>query len=140
MAKDAPQQVSAATPQTAVQSQKQSGSAEPDYKEATAPDKGKNKDEIQFFDTTFAKLVERKDEQTGKTEWVEVMSDNLYPGEKLKSEVDAEEAQTRADRLNARNREAAQDRRDHEDSLVKKHRTADERKSGVDAKTDDTSK
>lgn len=131
MAKDAPQQVSAATPQTSVQSQKQSGSAEPDYKEANAP--SKNTDEIQFFDTTFAKLVERKDEETGKTEWVEVMSDNLYPGEKLKSEVDAEEAQTRADRLNARNREAAQERRDHEDSLVKKHRTADERKSGADS-------
>lgn len=49
-------------------------------------------DEIQFFDTTIAKLVERENEETGEKEWVEVMSDNLYPGERLKRDVEEERA------------------------------------------------
>lgn len=47
---------------------------------------------IKHFDTTVTKLVQRENETTGETEWVEVMSDNLYPGEKLKREVDEERA------------------------------------------------
>jgi hypothetical protein len=53
-------------------------------------------DEIQFFDTTIAKLVPRENEETGETEWVEVLSDNLYPGEKLKRVADEEKAAEKA--------------------------------------------
>lgn len=44
-----------------------------------------------YFDTTVAKLVKGAD-----GEWVEVMSDNLYPGERLKRSVDAEKAAAKA--------------------------------------------
>jgi hypothetical protein len=76
-------------------------------REDNKPDRkaDRKSDEIQFFDTTIAKLVERdvpddgKDGEEGKThkEWVEVMSDNLYPGEKLKREVDEEDAKKKAE-------------------------------------------
>lgn len=75
-----------------------------------AADKDRHKaatanDDIQHFDTTIAKLVERDvpddgtDGEEGKThkEWVEVMSDNLYPGEKLKREADKEETDRKAE-------------------------------------------
>jgi hypothetical protein len=52
-------------------------------------------DEIQFFDTTVTKLVQKQD-GNGNTEWVEVMSDNLYPGEKLKRVDDEEKAEKKA--------------------------------------------
>lgn len=54
-------------------------------------------DGIQHFDTTIAKLVERENEETGETEWVEVMSDNLYPGERLKRDVEEEKAKEKAE-------------------------------------------
>ncbi len=57
------------------------------------------RDEPLFFETTIAKYVEREveDEKGNKTtEWVEVMSDNLYPGEKTKAEYDAEQAEKKA--------------------------------------------
>ncbi len=57
----------------------------------------RDNDEPQFFDTTIAKMVEREveDEKTGEkhTEWVEVMSDNLYPGELTKAEYDEKQAE-----------------------------------------------
>lgn len=56
---------------------------------------------IQHFDGTVVKLVERTNEETGETETLEVMSDNLYPGEKLKSEADAEAAKAKADQAKA---------------------------------------
>lgn len=74
-------------PLSGPQSQAQTASPEPDFKKKNAPE---NSDEPQFFDTTIAKLVERKNEETGETEWVEVLSDNLFPGEKLKRDDDAE--------------------------------------------------
>lgn len=57
-----------------------------------------NGDDIQYFDTTVTKLVERENEQTGEKEWVEVMSDNLYPGERLKRDVEDERAQEATDK------------------------------------------
>lgn len=53
-----------------------------------------NPDGIRYFDTTIVKLV--KDSKTG--DLFEVMSDHLAPGEKLKSEVDAEKAKAKADK------------------------------------------
>jgi len=87
------------------QSQAQSASAEPDFKKKNAPEKS---DEPQFFDTTIAKLVEREDPETGKKEWVEVLSDNLFPGEKLKREDDAE-------RLAEKDKQARQARAEKDD-------------------------
>lgn len=68
-----------------------------------------NDDEIQFFDTTITKLVERKNEETGDTEWVEAMSDNLYPGEKLKREVDEEKAKDAAEKAQKAREKAEKD-------------------------------
>lgn len=51
--------------------------------------------EPQFFDTAVAKLVERENAD-GDKEWVEVLSDNLYPGEKLKRTEDDEKAEAKA--------------------------------------------
>lgn len=78
-----------------------------ELREASQPNADKRRseaadDEPKFFDTTIAKLVQREveDEKGNKsTEWVEVMSDNLYPGERLKSEVDAEKAQKAVEKL-----------------------------------------
>lgn len=81
--KDAPQAAAAA------QTQKQSASGEQDWKAKNKAED--NNDEIQFFDTTVAKLVERENAD-GEKEWVEVLSDNLYPGEKLKRADDEEKA------------------------------------------------
>lgn len=50
-------------------------------------------DEVQFFDTTIAKVKKDKD----GNEYV-VMSDHLDPGERLKRDVDAEKAEKRAKR------------------------------------------
>ncbi len=69
----------------AVQSQAQMGSAEPEHKRENAPE---NKDETQFFDTTIAKVKKVKNEETGKDEYVTVMSDHLDPGEELKTSRD----------------------------------------------------
>jgi hypothetical protein len=52
----------------------------------------KKDDEIQFFETTITKLVEQTNPDTGETETIEVLSDNLYPGEKLKRVDDEEKA------------------------------------------------
>jgi hypothetical protein len=71
----------------AAPTQAQMGSAEKEAKKRGAPEN--NEDEIQFFDTMIVKLVEKENED-GETEWVEVLSDNLYPGEKLKRAVDEE--------------------------------------------------
>jgi hypothetical protein len=92
-----------------LQSQAQEVSHEPDYKAKKDPTKPENADEIQFFDTSFAKLVEREDED-GKKQWVEVVSDNLYPGEKLKSVVDAEKAEKKAERDKATRERALRER------------------------------
>ncbi len=58
-------------------------------------DKVKRTGEPVFFETTIAKLVERENAK-GDKEWVEVMSDNLYPGEKLKRTADEEETEEKA--------------------------------------------
>lgn len=83
-------------------SQAQAGSTEKAHKDANKP--GKNKDEIQFFDTTITKLVDRpvldeNGEETGETETVEVLSDNLYPGEKLKRADDEEKAAAKKEEI-----------------------------------------
>lgn len=49
--------------------------------------------EPRFFEGTVAKMRKNED-----GEWEEVMSDNLYPGEKLKSEWDLERSQEAADK------------------------------------------
>jgi hypothetical protein len=83
---------------------KQTGAADAQAQKADADRKKSDTDEIQHFDTTITKLVERDvpdegtDGEDGKThkEWVEVMSDNLYPGEKLKREADEEQNDKKA--------------------------------------------
>lgn len=60
----------------------------------TAEERAKRTNEPQFFDTTITKIVERENAD-GEKEWVEVMSDNLYPGEKLKRTDDEEKAEAR---------------------------------------------
>lgn len=92
-------------------SQAQSVSAEKDLKAKRAPEKS---DEIQFFDTTVTKLVEREvEDEDGKThtEVVEVMSDNLYPGEKLKRADDEEKAAKKAEEARKDAHRAAEDRK-----------------------------
>lgn len=88
------------------ESQAQSASTERDFKAANKPE---NSDEIQHFDTTIAKLVEREAEN-GEKEWVEVMSDNLYPGEKLKRAVDEEKAAEKAENARRAASDAAERR------------------------------
>lgn len=96
-------------PQTGgLQSQAQSASPEKDFKKANAPEP--KADEPVFFDTTIAKLVKRENED-GEEEWVEVLSDNLYPGERLKREVDEEKAQEKLDREKAERDAAAKDKK-----------------------------
>ncbi len=81
------------------QSQAQSASAEPEHKAEYDPQKQVDETgEPVFFDTTIAKLVERENAD-GEKEWVEVMSDNLYPGEKLKRTEDEKDAEKKAERL-----------------------------------------
>ncbi len=91
-------------PSKGPQTQAQTASPEKDWKKRNAPDGGENSDEIQFFDTMIVKLVPKKDDEgkevkddNGDTEWVEVLSDNLYPGERLKREVDEEKAEEKAE-------------------------------------------
>lgn len=75
-------------------SQAQQASGQP--RKADSPEtRAADSNEPQFFDTTVAKLVERENED-GDKEWVEVMSDNLYPGEKLKRADDEEKAAEKA--------------------------------------------
>lgn len=65
----------------------------------------KDKDEIKFFEGTITKLIDREVEDAdGKkhTETVEVLSDNLYPGERLKREVDEEKAKKDREQLQKR--------------------------------------
>lgn len=88
----------------AAPSQAQSGSADP--KNAKSPEKkAAQKDEPQHFDTTISKLVERENAD-GEMEWTEVMSDNLYPGEKLKRADDEEKAAKKAEERQAQRRDA----------------------------------
>lgn len=82
---------------TSGESQKQSTSAEPEQKRES-PEKA---DGIQFFDTTIAKI--RTDENG---EEVEVMSDHLMPGEKLKRAVDDEKLN---EKLEQRRKDAEKD-------------------------------
>jgi hypothetical protein len=94
-------------------SQAQSGSSEKDRREANKPEK--NSDEIQFFDTTITKLVDRpvldeNGEETGETETVEVLSDNLYPGEKLKRADDEEKAEAKKKKAQQAAKDAAKAR------------------------------
>lgn len=89
------------------ESQAQSGSAEKDFKQANQPEES---DEIQHFDTSVAKLVERENDE-GETEWVEVLSDNLYPGEKLKRAVDEENAAEKAEASRKAATDAADERK-----------------------------
>lgn len=99
------------------QSQAQMGSAELDFKRRNDPESGEHADEIQFFDTTIAKMVERENEETGEMEWVEVMSDNLYPGEKLKRAYDEEKAAENAQVARKDATDAATERKRTEDRL-----------------------
>ena len=89
------------------ETQAQSASGERAYKDANKPE---NSDEIQHFDTTVTKLVERENKD-GDTEWVEVLSDNLYPGEKLKRAVDEEKAAEKAEAARKAATDAAADRK-----------------------------
>jgi hypothetical protein len=93
-------------------SQAQSASGEQDYKADNKPEK--HADEIQFFDTTITKLVERENED-GEMEWVEVLSDNLYPGEKLKRADDEEKAAEKAKVAREARAKAADDRKADDD-------------------------
>lgn len=103
---------------------------DPQNKPVDPADKNKDSDrdksdEIQYFDTMVVKLVEKENEETGEKEWVEVMSDNLYPGEKLKREVDEENAKEKADQA----KEDAKAQRDAEDEATgrksaQQHQTA----------------
>lgn len=104
MSNDTPERASASG-----ESQKQSASTEKDFKKANKPE---NSDEIQHFDTTIAKLVERENPDTGETETVEVLSDNLYPGEKLKRADDEEKAAAKAEERKRAARKAAGDKAD----------------------------
>lgn len=93
--------------------QAQMGSSEKDRKDKNKPEN--KKDEIQFFEGTITKLVERpvldKDgEDTGETETFEVLSDNLYPGEKLKRADDEEKAEAKAKAARKDAKEAAEKR------------------------------
>lgn len=92
-------------------SQAQSGSSEKDRREANKPEK--KSDEIQFFDGTITKLVDREveDENGDKhVETVEVISDNLYPGEKLKRADDEEKAKAKQDKARREAKKAAEAR------------------------------
>lgn len=66
----------------------------------------KASDDIQYFETSVTKLVERENPDTGETETVEVLSDNLYPGEKLKRVDDEEKAAAKKEALQKAAREA----------------------------------
>jgi hypothetical protein len=72
-------------------------------------------DEPQFFEGTITKLVDRpvldKDgEDTGETETYEVLSDNLYPGEKLKRADDEEKAAKKVEAARKDAKDAAEKR------------------------------
>lgn len=116
-AKDGPR-VSAAG-----ESQAQMGSAEPDFKRQNDPEQKVAKDdEPQFFDTTIAKMVQREvedDKGNKTTEWVEVMSDNLYPGEKLKRAYDEEKAAEKSKDARKSATDAAEKRQATEDEIKK---------------------
>src|SRR4051812_33430714 len=104
-------------------SQAQSTSAEKDQVKRNKPEE---QDEIQHFDTTITKLVERENAD-GETEWVEVMSDNLYPGERLKR-AENEEKQARKDELaRAKAQDAATKRSETEEEILKAKRDADKK-------------
>jgi hypothetical protein len=107
------------------ESQKQSASGEKDFK---AKNKAENSDEIQHFDTTIAKLVERENEETGETEWVEVMSDNLYPGERLKRADDEEKQAKKQELARARQHDIATKRQEADEEVLKAVREADKNK------------
>jgi hypothetical protein len=93
-------------------SQAQMGSGEPENQRETPEKRAEKTGDPQFFDTTIAKLVQREVEDAdGKKskEWVEVMSDNLYPGEKLKRADDEEKAAKKADRAREAREKANKD-------------------------------
>lgn len=71
-------------------------------------DDGHEDDEIRYFDTTVTKLVKRENED-GDEEWIEVMSDNLYPGERLKRDVEEEKAKEKADKAKSDAEDAKKD-------------------------------
>jgi hypothetical protein len=79
--------------------------------------------DIQHFDTTITKLVERENAD-GEMETVEVMSDNLYPGERLKSEQDAEDKERDAELARARASVVSDERRKADDEALKRHAAA----------------
>jgi len=88
------------------ETQKQSTSSEKDWKRGNKPE---NEDGIVHFDTTITKLVERENAD-GDMEWVEVMSDNLYPGEKLKRADDEEKQAEKQKAARQRQEKAAKER------------------------------
>lgn len=100
MAKDTHTETAAAAP-----TQAQSGSGEKDFKAKNKPER--HSDEIQFFDTTVTKLVDRENPETGETETIEVLTDNLYPGERLKRADDEEKAAEKAKAVREARAEAA---------------------------------
>lgn len=81
-------------------------------------------DEIQYFDTTITKFVERENAD-GDKEWVEVMSDNLYPGERLKRDEDAERDARKDELARAQAYDAAAKRKQTEEEILKNKREAD---------------
>ncbi len=98
----------------APQTQAQTASAEKDWKKRNAPDENGGEaqpkdDEPIYFDTTIAKLVKRENEN-GDEEWVEVLSDNLYPGERLKRDVEEEKAKKKAEKDKADSEKADADK------------------------------
>lgn len=93
-------------PAASAESQLQSASAEPDQK-AKAPERQAEKNqETEFFDTTIVKI---KTDDDGNE--IEVMSDHLDPGEKLKRSLDAEKAAEKEQAAMKKATEAAEDRK-----------------------------
>lgn len=88
------------------ESQLQSASAEKDQK-AKAPEReAETNQETEFFDTTIVKI---KTDDDGND--IEVMSDHLDPGEKLKRALDAEKAAEKEQQAMKKASEAAEDRK-----------------------------
>ncbi len=103
----------ASTVSTSAQTQAQTASAEKDWKQRNAAEGGEmepKEDEPIYFDTTIAKLVKRENSD-GDEEWVEVLSDNLYPGEKLKRADDEEKAAEKDKKARKAAFDAAEDRK-----------------------------
>jgi len=76
--------------------------------------------DVQHFETTVAKLVEVENAD-GDKEWITVMSDNLYPGEKLAREEEEKERKRKDELSRARASQYADERREADDMALKKY-------------------